>query len=93
MIQKLQKNNTATQKRGYGFHSGVMTVESVQHRRRRQGGRVAERAVALPNSGEKVFFGKTSCNILAVNIFLEERRTGTLYFLTVFCFSFHVYVK
>jgi len=24
---------------------------------------------------------------------LEEGRTGTLYFLTVFCFSFHVYVE
>ena len=42
-----------------------------------------------PNSGEKIFFGQTSCNIRAVNIFLEKGRT----YLTVFCFSFHVYVK
>jgi len=56
------------------------------------GGR--EGAVALPpNSGGKVFFGQTSCNIRAVDIFLEEGSTGTLYFLTVFCFSFHVYVE
>jgi len=33
-----------------------------------------------PNSGEKVFYGQTSCNIRAVDIFLEEARTGTLYF-------------
>ena len=46
-----------------------------------------------PKFGRKVLFGQTSCNIRAVDIFLEERRTGTLYFLTVFYFSFHVYVE
>jgi len=46
-----------------------------------------------PNLGERIFFGQTSCNIRAVGLFLEEGRTGTLYFLTVFCFSFHVYVE
>ena len=61
-----------------------------QHERRRRG----ERRVAPPppNSGEKVFFGQTSRNIRADDIFLEG-RTSTLYFLTVFCFSFHVYVE
>jgi len=41
-----------------------------------------------PNSGETIFFGQTSCNIRAVDIFFEQGRTVTLYFLTVFCFSF-----
>ena len=45
------------------------------------------------NLGEKVFFLQTSCNIRAVDIFLEEGRTGTLYFWTVCCFIFHVYVR
>ena len=30
--------------------------------------------VPPPNSGEKVFFGQTSCNIRAVDVFLEEGR-------------------
>ena len=38
-------------------------------------------------------YGQTSCNIRAVDIFLNEGRSGTLYFLTVYCFSFHVYVE
>jgi len=41
-----------------------------------------------PNLGEKIFFGQTLCNIRAVDIFFEEGRTVTLYFLTVFCFAF-----
>ena len=41
----------------------------------------AKGAVAPPpNSGEKVFFGQTSCNIRAVDILTTEGRTGTLYF-------------
>jgi len=43
-----------------------------------------------PQIWEKNIFRATSRNIWAVDIFLEEGRTGTLYFLTVFCFSFHV---
>ena len=37
-----------------------------------------------PKFGRKIFFGQTLCNIRAVDIFLEEGRTGT--FLTVFSF-------
>ena len=52
------------------------------------------RPVATPNSGVKIFFGQTSFNIRPVDIFLEEGRTGTLYFLTVLFFlSCVVYVK
>jgi len=43
------------------------------------GGR-GRRAVAPPKFEKKIFFGQTSCNIRAVDIFLEEGRTGTLYF-------------
>jgi len=40
---------------------------------------------------EKVFFGQT-CNIGAVDIF-GRRKNGHLYFWTVCCFIFHVYVR
>ena len=46
-----------------------------------------------PKFGRKSIFGQTSCNIRAVDIFLEEGRTDTLYFLTAFFFSFHVYME
>jgi len=46
--------------------------------RRRRGGREHWGTPPPPNSGEKVFFGQTSHNIRAVDIFLEEGRTGTL---------------
>ena len=51
---------------------------------RGEGGAVASH----PNLGEKVFFGQTSCNIRAVDIFLKEERTAILSFLTIFCFHF-----
>jgi len=51
---------------------------------------------ALPHKfGRKSIFWANIMypNILAVDIFLKEGRTGTLYFFTVSCFSFHVYVE
>jgi len=60
------------------------------------GERTGKGAVALPpNSGEKNIFGQTSCNIQAVDIFLEEGRTGIFLFFDSTCilFSFHVYVN
>jgi len=36
---------------------------------------------------KKILFRQTSRDIRSVDIFLEEGRTCTLYFLTVFCFS------
>ena len=47
---------------------------------------------AHSNVTSKVGFTLADCNIRAVDTFLEEGRTGTLY-LIAFCFSFHVYVK
>ena len=46
-----------------------------------------------PQIWEKKYFSGKHHNIRAVDIFLEEGRTGTLYFFTVFCFSFHVYIE
>ena len=46
-----------------------------------------------PKFGRKTILGQTSCNVRAADIFLEEGKTGTLYFLTVYCFSFHVNVE
>jgi len=40
---------------------------------------------------KKYFSGKH--RVTFGQLILEEGRTGTLYFLTVFCFSFHVYVE
>ena len=54
--------------------------DSFNHRRRRQGAGEGS-CLPLPQIREKkIFFGQTSCNIRAVDIFLEEGRTGTLYF-------------
>ena len=40
-----------------------------------------------PNSGEKVFFGQTSCNIRAVDIFLEKGKTSRFFDSILFFIS------
>jgi len=38
-----------------------------------------EGVMCSPNSGEKVLFRQTSCNIQAIDIFLEEGRTPFIF--------------